>query len=241
MFSPQVGTENRPFLNGANIVWDGNSISTEDYSIGAGIPRQLQQILAGYGINTIVNGYNGLTGLVPIPVSGQTTRNMIGDTTSGTPTGPGGDACTEVDSRLSPSRFNICVAFELTNDLLYYGIAEPNRVDLARDNIRNYCKLRKSAGWYVIVMGGTPRTIAAVTGMTQAVHEADRLALDRRIEATYQEFADLWFDTAKLVPEYNISTLSLYCPGDGVHPLAYGCGIVASRMADFMMQNFRLD
>lgn len=243
MFAPQVGIESKRYLQGANILIDGNSISTEDYAIGAGIPRQLQHCLGMRGVNAIVNGYDGVSGLVAIPVSGQSTRNMIGDTTSGVPTAVGGDACTQVDSRLSPTRTNICIAFELTNDLFYYGTGEANRVELCRDNMRNYCKLRKSAGWYVVVMGGTPRGNGYnPNGTTNpALYEADSIALDRRIEATYQEFADLWFDTRKMIPEFNQSTLSIYCPNDGVHPLGYGCGIIASRLADFLIQNMRTD
>jgi lysophospholipase L1-like esterase len=243
MFAPQIDNTSKLFLQGSNIVIDGNSISTEDFSVGAGIPRQLQHCLGMRGVNTIVNGYDGVSGLVAIPVSGQSTRNMIGDRLTGIPTAAGGEASIEVDGRLSASRPNICIAFELTNDLLYYGTGEANRVELCRTNMRNYCKLRKSAGWYVVVMGGTPRGNGYNPGGTTnpALYESDSLALDRRIEATYQEFADLWFDTRKMVPEFNQDTLSLYCPTDGVHPSAYGCGIIASRLADFLIQNMRID
>lgn len=247
--APQVDNRNRRFFQGANIVFDGNSISTEDYAVGAGIPRQLQHILTMRGVNTIVNGYNGISGLVPIPVSAQSTRNMIGHPHD-VGTAVGGDACTQIDGRLSPSRLNICIAFELSNDLVFYGDSEPNRIELCRENMRNYCKLRKAAGWYVVVMGTTPRIhgYSYDSGVTPAAHPAqvalyaaDMIALDRRVEDTYQEFADLWFHTRKMVPEFNQSTISLYCPGDGVHPLAYGCGIIASRLADFLINNMRID
>jgi lysophospholipase L1-like esterase len=243
MFAPRIGIESQRYLQGANILWDGNSISTEDYAVGAGIPRQLQHCLGMRGVNTIVNGYDGVSGLLPIPVSGQSTRNMIGDRVTGVPTIAVGEASIEIDNRLSATRTNVCIVFELTNDLFYYGTGEANRIELCRDNMRNYCKLRKSAGWYVVVMGGTPRGNGYNPGGTTnpALYESDSIALDARIEATYQEFADLFFHTRKLIPEFNQSTLPLYCPGDGVHPLAYGCGIIASRLADFLVQNMRID
>jgi lysophospholipase L1-like esterase len=214
----------RPFLRSSNILIDGNSIVTEDYAgLSGGIAKQVQSILSMQGI-PVTAGW--------IAVSGQTTPMMIAD------------AAVQVDGLLKTPPFRdatsrILLVFEGTNDLVFKGPTVPNRVAECYQNLRDYCYLRRSAGWYVILMGNTPRSHGYdASASSAALYEADMLALDRLCADNWPECANLWFHTRKLVPTYK--AIAPYAD-DPAHPNAYGCGLIASALASFLMDNLRID
>lgn len=208
---------NRPALRGANIVIDGNSISTQDYAT-LGWPRSMQQQLTAQNYQTTITNY---------AVSGQSTRDMIRD----------GSA--QLDPQLRIDRAsNILIVFEATNDLYYYDLGTANRVALAKQNIRDYCRLRQLAGWFVVLITSSPRANGYPPGATNpAQYEADMLALDAAIAADYREYANLLFRFRQHLPTYTAS--APYTVADNVHPGEYGCGLIASRLAQFLIQNLR--
>lgn len=233
-----------PQLTGANIWVDGASITSEGYALGASWPRQTHILLHQQGVEShTVNGFNGLGGFVETAVSGQCTRNMIGDRTVGVPTATGGEASVEIDSKLHPFRQNVLIVGGdgATNDLFYYGLGEANRVTLSQQNTRNYCKARQLAGWYVLLMSGSPRANGYLPGGTTnpAQYEADSVALDAMLLATHQEYANLYFDFRKMLPTFTAT--EPYRLPDLVHPTTYGSGLIASALSRFMLDNFRKD
>jgi lysophospholipase L1-like esterase len=207
----------RPALRGANIVVDGNSISTQGYAT-LGWPQSMRQMLAAQDYQTTVVSY---------AVSGQSTGDMIRD------------ASAQIDPLLRSDRVsNILIVFEGTNDLYFYDLSTANRVALAKQNIRDYCRLRQSAGWFVVLITSSPRANGYPPGTTNpAQYEADMLALDAAIRADYREYADLLFNFRQHLPTFTAS--APYTVADNVHPNEYGCGLIASRLAQFLIQNLR--
>lgn len=220
--SPTYG--NRPFLRSSEILIDGNSIMTEDYTgVGGGVATQLQSILSMRGI-PVTAGW--------VAVSGQTTQQMIAD------------ASVQIDELLATPRFRsatarILLVFEGTNDLLFKGPTNPNRILECYQNLKDYCYLRRSAGWYVILMGNTPRSHGYdATPGSPALYDADMRRLDQLLAENYGDFADLWFHTRKWVPTYQAA--APYA-NDPAHPNAYGCGLIAAALATFLLDNLRTD
>lgn len=238
-----INKSTRPFLSGANIWTDGGSITSEVFTANAGWPRQTQLILGTLGTTCTVNGFNGISGFVDTAVSGQCTRNMIGDRTMGVATAAGGEASIEIDGKLNPAKQNILIVGGdgATNDLYYYGLGVSDRVQKCQQNTRDYCKARQLAGWYVILMSGSPRANGYDPGGTTnpAQYEADSLALDRLLEATCQEYTNLFFDFRRHLPNY--TTAAPYCLADGVHPTTYVAGLIANKLAYFLIDNLRTD
>jgi lysophospholipase L1-like esterase len=203
-----------PSLRGATIAVVGNSITTELYA-KPGWPNQLQSQLAARGYQTTVQS---------LAVTGQTTRDMIRK------------GATEL-MILPPIDVNrakrpiLCV-FEGTNDLLYYGIAVADRVAKCQQNIRDYCLLRQLEGWYVVLISGSPRANGYWDGHA-AQYEADSIALDNLLAATWPDYADAFFYFRQQIQSY--VTAPPIC-GDGVHPTIEGCSLIADRLADFLIK-----
>jgi hypothetical protein len=215
----------RPFLRGAALLADGNSIMTNAYAgADSGIVPQLASILSMRDIR--------LSSATTLAVGGQTTRQMIDD------------ASVQIDGLLKTPAYRdatsrILLVFEGSNDLYFRDQTTPDRVKLCFEALKDYCFLRRSAGWYVVLMGTTPRFNGYPPGSNNpALYESDMVALDTLLESRYPEFCSLYFSTRRLVPSYK--SVAPYVV-DGVHPGDYGCGLIASALASFLIDNLRTD
>lgn len=130
-------------------------------------------------------------------------------------------------------RNNIAVVQEGTNHLYYLDIGETNRLTIAHQEIRNACHTLRSAGYLTIVTGSVPRLNGYLTAGNTAQYQADMLTLDRMIEGSYSEYADLFWDIRAAVPEYDPSN-TLYS-SDTVHQTQHGHAIFASRFVNFLI------
>jgi hypothetical protein len=231
-----VSNQTRPFLRNAAIAFDGNSIMTEDYAVGAGIPRQLQSCLSMQGITVAAQSY---------AVSGQTTQDMItGAAPNNGPVNPANSGSTQIDGLLKTPAYRnanariLCV-FEGTNELGYKPYSSPNRVSECYKSLHDYCFLRRSAGWFVVIMGSTPRSHGYFDNIGSAAsYDTDMVALDKLLEDNVTDFANLYFPTRRMVPTYQ--AVAPYA-NDPAHPTVYGCGLIASALASFLMDNLRTD
>jgi lysophospholipase L1-like esterase len=203
-----------PSLQGAMIAVVGNSITTELYA-KPGWPNQLQSKLAAKGYQTTIQSF---------AVTGQTTRDMIRKGTTELMILPPID--------VNRAKRPILCVFEGTNDLLYYGIAVPDRIAKCQQNIRDYCLLRQLEGWYVVLISGSPRANGYWDGHV-AQYEADSITLDNLLAETWSDYADAFFYFRQRIPSYVAAPP--IC-GDGVHPGPDGCGLIADRLADFLIK-----
>jgi lysophospholipase L1-like esterase len=202
-----------PSLRGATIVVVGNSIATEMYA-KPGWPNQLQSKLAARGYQTTIQS---------LAVPGQTTRDMLRK---------GATELMVVPIDVNRAKRPILCVFEGTNDLLYYGVAVPDRIAKCQQNIRDYCLLRQLEGWYVVLISGSPRANGYWDGHA-VQYDADSIALDNLLAATWQNYADAFFYFRQQVHDY---VAAPPCCGDGVHPSIEGCGLIADRLADFLIK-----
>jgi lysophospholipase L1-like esterase len=170
-------------LQSANIVCDGNSITANGYpSLLAADP-----FISGKSA-TVTN----------LGVSGQHTGQMQAD------------AVTQVDSLISPTRPNILIAWEISNDL-YFGRTAQEAIARFRD----YCLARKSAGWKVVILSCLDRNQVTDTGVQPAEYRQIINAANALLLASWAEFADQIVDVRKVAGISGLENLP-----DGVHPNA---------------------
>lgn len=202
------------FLNGAHIGYWSNSIGASTFS-STPIVEHLRQILGrDFGVNVTTQNYS---------VDGQTTRNLIAS------------ANTNLISGRRPDRPNIAIVQEGSNDLYIYDQTTTNRVQLAADNLRDLCRRAQLSGWYVVLMSCAPRANGYPPGTTNpAQFSADIASLNTILGANWHEFADLYFDFQRHLPYYVAA--APYAP-DGVHPEQYGCAMIASQLAYYLVQS----
>lgn len=215
MILPSMAPLEKPsaFLNGAHIGFWSNSIGATTYSSTA-IVEHLRQILErDFGVNVTTQNYS---------VDGQSTRDLIAS------------ANTNLISGRRPDRRNIAIIQEGTNDLLFYDLGTANRVQLAAANLRDLCRRAQLSGWHVVLMGCPPRVHGYPTPGTAAQYASDINALNATLAATWNEYADLYFDFPRHLPYY--VPADPYAP-DGVHPTQYGCAMIAAHLARFLLQS----
>ena len=216
MISPSIAPLEKPaaFLNGAHIGYWSNSIGATSFS-STPIVEHLRQILErDHGVNVTTQNYS---------VDSQTTRDLIA---SGN---------TNLISGRKPDRRNIAIIQEGTNDLYFYDLSTANRVTLAAANLRDLCRRAQLSGWYVVLMGCPPRANGYPPSATNpAQYTADINALNVILEATWYEYADLYFDFRQHLPYYVAA--DPYAP-DGVHPQQYGCALIAAHLARYLVQS----
>lgn len=208
----------------ANLVFDGNSWTDygapcfpgESYGPGDKYPIQLSALSPWNS--------NGAT-VTLLATSGQTTAQMIsGGACAMDGSGTRTAASTYVDSRLSLTRTNILVAWEVGNDLFFNG----NTTD-AYNRIVSYCQARRTAGWKVVVGTALYRIYGAgptPAGDSWTIYNTKIDTVNNNIRSNWSSFADAIADIGGR-PQFSDPTNTTYF-WDGVHPTGTGRGIVAS-------------
>jgi lysophospholipase L1-like esterase len=190
------------WLNGANIIFDGNSLTAGLGSTGGNdYPAQLIASLTALGITGITYQNFG--------VSSQTTQMMAAD------------AAAQVDTQKRAGVENILFAWEVGNDIYFNGNAATAETDF-----KNYCLARKAAGWKVIIIGLTPRNQSTDFGDTISSYNAKLLAADTWLKANYATFADAFVDI-RADSRLNDYTNTTYYY-DGIHFKDAGYAVVAA-------------
>jgi hypothetical protein len=155
-----------PFLESANIVCDGNSLT-----LGTGGTAYPVRLAAFYP--TVIND----TTINNVAIGGQTTQEMI-------------DNASDVDALLDGGATNnILIAWEITNHLLL-NITTTT----AQNAFQEYCEDRTAAGWNkIIVITNTPRNLSNGTWtMTQVNDRLD--TTNTWLRANYTDFANALVD-----------------------------------------------
>jgi lysophospholipase L1-like esterase len=189
---------------------DGNSMSTGFYD-APGWFNQMIPTWAALGIFPSISSN---------AVDGHTTRKRI-----------------NVASRslgiVDRTKNNFLFFWEGTNDVLDYGNNNnPNRVALAEQNIREYCRLRQLEGWRVILMTTPPRANGYIVGpATPAQYDADCRALDALLVQNSSQYAEYLFNFRQQLPGY---TPTLPLSNDGVHPSTAGGQQIGGAMRVFL-------
>jgi lysophospholipase L1-like esterase len=83
-----------------------------------------------------------------------------------------------------------------------------------------------------VLISGSPRANGYWDGHA-AQYEADSIALDNLLAATWPNYADAFFYFRQQIQSY--VTAPPIC-GDGVHPTIEGCSLIADRLADFLIK-----
>jgi lysophospholipase L1-like esterase len=193
-------------LRNCKIVCDGNSITYGAIYAAAQFntdyPYQLGYQLNQQGLNVTVAN---------VGVNGQSTITLTNGAVSAMVT----DAVSQVDALFDPNVLNICIAWEGGNEI-YYTEPDVNRVQNAYKAMRDYCLLRQSKGFYVVVMDNLPRANGFYPGSANiASYAADLLAYNELIRQNWRDFANSYIDTRKYLPQ--LIPNGFYMT-DGVHP-----------------------
>jgi lysophospholipase L1-like esterase len=206
---PRSASSARRFYGYLNLVFDGNSLTSGTQSTeGRNYPAVCAGLLLNAGRNVRVRN---------LGVAGQTTPQMSTD------------AATEVDTLLSRDGLNICVAWELTNDLV---VNQPS-ASVAYDNFVAYCQGRRAAGYKVVAVTGTPRSASG----TPADFDTKRLAANALIRANWATFADALADVGadSRIGDTGDELDATYYNPDVVHLNNAGYGVVAAIVKDAIL------
>jgi lysophospholipase L1-like esterase len=182
---------NRRNLQNCNIVVDGNSISAWTDGTAAGKWSDRLKLLSPF-INpgcTITN----------VAIPGRATGILVAE------------AASKVDILFAPSRLNICILWEGTNDVSFTA---RNPVAM-RDNVANYCLDRRRAGWKTVCFGLQGARVASGGATSQAEYDVVRPAYNMLMRDTWRNFADAYVDPSTSTKLNN--ALAADVP-DGVHP-----------------------
>jgi lysophospholipase L1-like esterase len=193
-------------LRNCKIVCDGNSITRGDIYSNTphktDYPSQLQHQM---------NKDRLAVEVVNVAISGQSTITLTGGASSAMVT----DAVSEVDALFDPTRLNICIFWEGGNEL-YYTESKVNRVQAAYEATRDYCLLRQSRGFYVVVIDTLPRNNGYYPGYVNvSTYAADILSYNQLVRQNWRDFADCYVDIRKFLPDIQPTTFWM---SDGVHP-----------------------
>jgi lysophospholipase L1-like esterase len=203
-------------LASSKIVFDGNSI-TEGAGSGAGAANISAQVSA----QLIAQKIFGVS-VVNLGVGGQTCAQMIDDGSS------------QVAPLREAGRDCIIVANEGGNDI-YFGATAAQ----AFQNIRDYCLLRKSEGFYVLVWSCPNRNngFSSNPSGDPSAYQAALLDFNNKLAAGWKEFADGFMDTRKhfpYIPEANFPGAGGFWFPDCVHPSATGNAIIAAKLIEHL-------
>jgi lysophospholipase L1-like esterase len=202
-------------LTAAKIIFDGNSI-TEGIDLGTGDASIWGQV----GAQLIAQKIFGAS-IVNISVSGQTCAQMIADGSS------------QISPLYENGRDNIIIANEGGNDI-YFG-ATPAQ---ALQNMRDYCLLRQSEGFYVLVWSCLHRNQGFFANPPDVSgYQAALLDFNNRLERGWKEFADGFMDSRKhfpYIPEANSPGNGGFWFPDCVHPSATANAILAAKLIEHL-------
>lgn len=178
-------------LSHANIVVDGNSISAWSDATAFGRWSDRLKQLPPYSAPTCT--------VTNIAIPGRSTWVLATK------------APWEVDPLLRPGRPNICIIWEVLNDLSLFP-SDPLRV---AQNLRTYCLARRAAGWKTVVFGLQNARIASGGITSQSAFDAARPLVNAWLRDNWRSFADAWVDPS-LSTKLN-RALTADVP-DGIHP-----------------------
>lgn len=182
------------------VVWDGNSLVA-----GAGLSNKAR--MPGQAARLLGGGWDAAT---VFAVSGQNTSAMLAD------------AAAQVDPLYSAANPHpqIVVAWEGTNEALYSSAAT------GYEELAEYCRGRRAAGFRVILGTLLPRSDAPTT---PPEHEGRRQEINRLLRLHWPQFADGLFDPAadRRLGVLGAQRDPAYYQSDKVHLNATGAGIVA--------------
>jgi lysophospholipase L1-like esterase len=206
-------------LHGCRLLFDGNSITASDlYGHGndARIPEQVQYQLAHRNINIEI---------LNLAVAGQTGAQMIAD------------ASATIGAIRQRHRAEIVVVNEGGNDILFGATPEQ-----AFQNTRNYCLLRRSEGYYLLVWSCLDRQqIPTSPPDTQAGYAAKIAAYNDLLKNGWHEFADQFIDIRAELPQivgdglpYNAQNTHGFWLPDAVHPSATANALIAAKIAAYL-------
>lgn len=197
-----------------NVVLDGNSIvEGAGTTPGFSFSSQLIDLAPIKGSSVHTLG-----------ISGQTWRMMDG---------LDGQSSHDVDYYFDPARTNVLIAWETTN-----SVTSGRTGIQAVEDAAKYIGHRKALHpeWIVVVMATIPRALG-----DNRVYEL--IKADNELRRNWRDIGiDLFFDTRRLVPEFNfvgdnpahyqaIQHLLYEQGSDWVHPNNEGCRIIANRVA----------
>jgi lysophospholipase L1-like esterase len=203
-------------LSSAKIIFDGNSI-TEGSGSGAGAANISSQVAAQLIAQKIFGA-----SIVNLGVGGQTCAQMIADGSS------------QVAPLLEAGRDCIMVVNEGGNDIYFGATAQQ-----AYQNMRDYCLLRRSEGFYVLVWSCPNRNngFSADPGGSPVAYQAALLDFNNRLERGWKEFADAFMDARRhfpYAPEANFPGNGGFWFPDCVHPSATGNAIIAAKLIEHL-------
>lgn len=203
-------------LASSKIIFDGNSI-TEGYGLASGAASISAQVSAQL-INQKIFGAS----IVNVAVGGQTCAQMIADGSS------------QVAPLHEKGRDCILVANEGGNDI-YSGLSAAQ----AFQNFRDYCLLRRSEGFYVLVWSAPNRNNGFISNPTgdPTAYQSALLDFNNKLASGWKEFADTYMDTRKhfpYVPEANFPGAGGFWFPDCVHPSATGNAMLAAKLIEHL-------
>lgn len=203
-------------LASSKIVFDGNSI-TEGHADGSGAANLSSQVAAQLAFQKIAG-----VSIVNLGVGGQTCAQMIAD------------ASTQVASLREVGRDCILVVNEGGNDISFGSTPLQ-----AFDNIRNYCLLRRSEGFYVLAWDCLFRNNSPSGFYTSAGYKQALVDFNELVRGRWKEFADAYMDARRAFPyvpdnDYTGALNGGFWFPDCVHPSATANAILAARLIEHL-------
>lgn len=203
-------------LASSKIIFDGNSITNGELT-GAGAANIPNQVAAQLALQKIP----GLS-VVNVAVGGQTCAQMIADGSS------------QVAPLREAGRDCILVVSEGGNDISFG--ATPQQ---AFQNIRDYCLLRRSEGFYVLIWDCPFRHNSPSGFYTAAAYKQALIDFNALVRSSWKEFADAYMDTRRHFPyvpdnDYTGALNGGFWFPDCVHPSATGNAIIAAKLVEHL-------
>ncbi len=203
-------------LASSKIIFDGNSITNGELS-GSGAANIPSQVTAQLALQKIPG-----VSVVNVAVGGQTCAQMIADGSS------------QVAPLREVGRDCILVVNEGGNDISFG--ATPQQ---AFENIRNYCLLRRSEGFYVLIWDCPFRHNSPSGFYTAAAYKQALIDFNALVRSGWKKFADAYMDTRKHFPyvpdnDYTGALNGGFWFPDCVHPSATGNAIIAAKLVEHL-------
>lgn len=203
-------------LNSARICLDGNSITAgNNYGdINDSLSNQMIHQFSKQGIKGV--------SVVNYAVGGQTCAQMIAD------------ASQTIGAQFNPSRNNFLIVNEGGNDITFG--ATPQQ---AFDNLKQYCMLRRSEGYYVLVWDCLFRHNPANGFYTIAQYKQALIDFNFLVRSNWKDFADAYMDSRKEFPFVPLNDYTGALNGgfwfpDCIHPGATLTALLAIRLIEYL-------
>jgi lysophospholipase L1-like esterase len=203
-------------LASSKIVFDGNSITAGDGG-GAGDASVSSQVGAQLASQKVPG-----VSIVNVAVGGQTCAQMIAD------------GSTQVAPLREVGRDCILVVNEGGNDISFGSTPQQ-----AFDNIRNYCLLRRSEGFYVLIWDCLFRNNSPSGFYTAAAYKQALVDFNELVRGRWKEFADAYMDARRALPyvpdnDYTGALNGGFWFPDCIHPSASANAIIAAKLIEHL-------